>query len=82
MIKQYRYTTTSYSDSAIPDAHIDAADPAFDIANGVVPRTNFVELPAWQKDNPANEKARLMRETGIKPGTPAWFALWGPGGAR
>jgi hypothetical protein len=41
-----------------------------------------MELPAWQKDNPQNEKARIMREQGIKPGTPAWFALWGTGGAR
>lgn len=81
-MKQYRFTSTSNSDSAIPDAHIDSSDPAFAIANGVVPRTNFMELPAWQKDDPQNEKARIMREQGIKPGTPAWFALWGYGGAR
>jgi hypothetical protein len=81
-MKQYRFTSTYNSDSSIPDAHIDPADPAFAIATGVVPRTNFMELPAWQKDDPQNEKARIMREQGIKPGTPAWFALWGPGGAR
>jgi hypothetical protein len=23
-----------------------------------------------------NEKARLMRENNIKPGTPEWFQLW------
>jgi hypothetical protein len=33
-------------------------------------------LPAWQKDNPQNSKAQMMREQGIKPGTPAWFSLW------
>lgn len=76
-MKQHVFRTQSYVDSSIPDAHIDPNDAAFQIANGVVPRTNFMELPAWQKDNPANEKARMMREQGIKPGTPAWFALWG-----
>jgi hypothetical protein len=76
-MKQYRFTSTANSDSAIPDTVLDEHDPVFSIANGVVPRTNFMTLPAWQKDNPQNDKARLMREQGIKPGTPAWFALWG-----
>jgi hypothetical protein len=25
---------------------------------------------------PGNENARIMREQGIKSGTPAWFELW------
>lgn len=75
-MRQYRFTSTANSDSAIPDAVLDTNDPAFQIANGVVPRPNYSELPAWQQHNPANDKARMMREQGIKPGTPAWFALW------
>jgi len=75
-IKQYRFTSTSHSDSTIPDAVLDENDSVFATANGVVPRPNYVDLPAWQQHNPANDKARMMREQGIKPGTPAWFALW------
>ena len=75
-MRQYRFTSTATANDAIPDAVMDPNDPAFQIANGVVPRRNYVELPAWQQNNPANEKARMMREQGIKPGTPAWFALW------
>jgi len=81
-MKQHRFTSTYNSDSTIPDAVMDTNDPAFAIANGVVPRPNYTELPVWQQHNPENEKARIMREHGIKPGTPAWFALWGKGGAR
>jgi hypothetical protein len=32
------------------------------------------ELPAYCDQG--NENARIMREQGIKPGTPAWFELW------
>ena len=70
-MKQYRFTSTANSDSAIPDTVLDEHDPVYSIANGVVPRTNFMTLPASQ-----NDKARMMREQGIKPGTPAWFSLW------
>jgi len=65
------------------NAVLDANDPVFQITRGEeVPKRNFADLPAWQQDNPQNEKARYQREHGIKPGTPAWFALWGTGGAR
>ena len=59
------------------DAVLDANDPLFQIATGQeVPRRDFSQLQAWQKDNPQSERARIMRENNIKPGTPAWFALW------
>ena len=59
------------------DAVLDPNDPIFQIAGGQdVPRRDFSQLPAWQQHNPHSERARIMRETGIKPGTPAWFALW------
>jgi len=85
-MKQYRFTGADFGvhsgDTGEPDAVLDPNDPIYQIARGEAPKRNFDELPAWQKDNPQNEKARIMREQGIKPGTPAWFALWGPGGAR
>lgn len=71
------------NDTGHTDAVLDPNDPIFQIATGQeAPRRDFSQLPAWQKDNPASQKARYMRENGIKPGTPAWFALWGTGGAR
>jgi hypothetical protein len=35
---------------------------------------NSSRTPAW--NDPRSENARIMREQGIKPGTPAWFELW------
>ena len=77
-MKQYRFTSidATQNDQGHTDAVLDPNDPVFQIANGVVPRRNYIDMPAWQQHNPANEKARMMREQGIKPGTPAWFALW------
>ncbi len=77
-MKQYRFTSldATQNDQGFDDAVLDPNDPVFQVANGVVPRRNFAEMPAWQQHNPANEKARMMREQGIKPGTPAWFQLW------
>ena len=77
-MKQYRFSTADFVDKnpGVDDAVLDPNDPVFQIANGVVPQMNYNELPAWQQNNPANDKARIMREQGIKPGTPAWFQLW------
>jgi hypothetical protein len=58
------------------DAVLDPNDPIFQIARGEEPQRDYSQLVAWQQHNPANDKARMMREQGIKPGTPAWFALW------
>ena len=67
----------SENETGEADAVLDPNDPIFQIARGEnVPRRDFSQLQAWQKDNPQNNKARMMREQGIKPGTPAWFALW------
>ena len=80
-IRQRVFTRSDFglaeNDIGEQDAVLDANDPIFQIARGEnVPRRDFSQLQAWQKDNPANNKAQIMRETGIKPGTPAWFALW------
>lgn len=65
------------NETAHEDAVLDPNDPIFQIARGhEAPKRDFSQLPAWQQHNPHSERARIMRETGIKPGTPAWFALW------
>ena len=65
------------NDTGHEDAVLDANDPIFQIAHGhEAPKRDFSQLQAWQKDNPQNNKARYMKDNNIKPGTPAWFALW------
>lgn len=77
-MKQYCFTSldVTHGDQGYTDAILDPNDPIFQTTNAVVPKMNVADLPVWQQHNPANEKARIMREHGIKPGTPAWFALW------
>ena len=80
-IRQRVFTRSDFglaeNETGHEDAVLDANDPIFQIARGEnVPKRDFSQLQAWQKDNPASDRARIMRETGIKPGTPAWFALW------
>lgn len=79
-IRQRVFTRSDFglaeNDKGYEDAVLDPNDPIFEIARGETPRRDFSQLPAWQKDNPHNDKARMMREQGIKPGTPAWFQLW------
>jgi hypothetical protein len=53
---------------------MDANDPAFNIANGVVPKMNVMDMPVWT--TPAQNKAQLMKDNNIKPGTEEWFKLW------
>lgn len=65
------------NDTGHEDAYLDPNDPLFQIARGEeAPKRDFSQLQCWQKDDPQNDKARYMRENGIKPGTPAWFQLW------
>lgn len=65
------------NETGMEDAVLDPNDPIFQIARGEeAPRRDYSQLVAWQKDNPANNKAQYMKDNNIKPGTPAWFALW------
>ena len=79
-IRQRVFTRSDFglaeNDTGCQDAVLDPNDPIFQIARGETPRRDISQLQAWQKDNPSNDKARMMREQGIKPGTPAWFQLW------
>lgn len=76
-MREIRFTVQDIgTDPGIPDAVLDVNDPIYQIAGGEKPRRDFSQLPAWQKDDPTNEKAKIMREQNIRPGTPAWFQLW------
>jgi len=75
-MKQYRFTSldANQNDQGYEDAVLDPNDPVFQIANGVVPKINVMDTPAWS--TPTQNKAQLMKENNIKPGTEEWFKLW------
>lgn len=77
-MKELKFTSANFvqGDQGYSDAVMDPNDPIFQMGASAVPKRNLTELPAWQQHNPANDKARMMRDQGIKPGTPAWFQLW------
>ena len=78
-MKQYRFTTSQFSQPEIPDAVLDNQD----IANlqqlaGIQPIGvgRLSENEGSNISKTANEKAQLMKKHNIKPGTPEWFQLW------
>lgn len=73
-MRQYRFTAQDHSNDHISDAVMDVNDPAFQIANGVVPKINVMDTPAWR--TLTQNKAQLMKENNIKPGSEEWFKLW------
>ena len=78
-MKQYRFGVNDFiggSNTGDNDAVLDPNDPIYQIAGLEAPKRDFSQMPCWQQDNPTDSRAKIMREQGIKPGTPAWFALW------
>jgi len=79
-MKQRVFTRSDFglseNETGEEDAVLDPNDPIFQIARGEEPNRDYSQLVAWQKDNPQNNKALYMKDNNIKPGTPAWFALW------
>jgi hypothetical protein len=84
-MRQYRITGFPVDTSTDPDCALSPDDPihALQSSNwlgelGADRRMQEYltkrEMPAY--GNVGNENAKIMREQGIKPGTPAWFELW------
>lgn len=85
-MKQYRITGFPIDTSIDPECYLSPDDPIHELK-----ASNWLgELGAEQRmktyldkkkeqmrfPDHGNENARIMREQGIKPGTPAWFELW------
>lgn len=85
-MKQYRITGFPVDTSTDPECYLSPDDPIHELK-----ASNWLgELGAEQRmktyldkqkeqmrfSDHGNENARIMREQGIKPGTPAWFELW------
>jgi hypothetical protein len=84
-MKQYRITGFPVDTSTDPDCYISPDDPIHNLKAGnwlgelgaesrMQEYLNSKPTPAW--NDPRSDNARIMREQGIKPGTPAWFELW------
>lgn len=84
-MKQYRITGFPADASTDPECYLDPSDPIHALKSsnwlgelGAERRlhdyANAKPQPAW--NDPRSDNARIMREQGIKPGTPAWFELW------
>jgi hypothetical protein len=73
--RQYKLNSSDFLGKESDDCFIPEDDPVWqytgvDKIKSITPQimTNF--------DNSGNEKARIMREQGIEPGTKEWFKLW------
>lgn len=84
-MKQYRITGFPVENSIDPDCSLDPNDPIHSLkaSNWLGELGAEGRLSAYMNSKPrpaytdiGNENARIMREQGIKPGTPAWFELW------
>lgn len=84
-MKQYRISGFPIDASTDPDCALSPDDPIHKLKAGnwlgelgaearMAEYNNSSRTPAW--NDPRSENARIMREQGIKPGTPAWFELW------
>ena len=84
-MKQFRITTENLVSSSLDDCVLDSADPIHQIKaahflDGLgadyrlaqIAQANALAAPLVVTEN----KAQIMREQNIKPGTDEWFKLW------
>ena len=70
--RQRRVTASDIIPKEEDDCYLAPDDPARDYMNPA----KFVEPQIIINNNNGSEKARIMREQNIKPGTDEWFKLW------
>jgi hypothetical protein len=87
-MKQYKITSENILKDSEDDAYISPEDPINELKivqylAGLNSANRLHEYKLSLKTNEgsnisktANEKAKLMRDNNIKPGTPEWFKLW------
>ena len=86
MIKQYYITHENMVKDSPDDCYLAPEDPIHALKTvsymgGLNATERLHEYNASVKESNyiksgAADKAKFMRENGIKPGTPAWFELW------
>jgi hypothetical protein len=79
-MKQRRFTSSDFvpeGETGDEDAVLDASDPIHEMkALAGLQTPNWKTYEGSNISNTANEKAQLMRDNNIKPGTDEWFKLW------
>lgn len=85
-MKQYRVTAADLNQDSPDDAYLAPDDPIHELKalsglGGLGGEARLHEYRAKQSygesfGQAGQEKADLMREHNIKPGTPEWFKLW------
>lgn len=84
MTQEYRITAANITPPAREDCVLSPDDPAQEIARlqflgGLGNAARLTEYRALEGSNiskTAAEKAEIMRQNNIQPGTPEWFQLW------
>ncbi len=86
-MKQYKITSADLNQNSPDDAYLAPDDPIHELKalagmGGLGGEARLQEYRAQQTSygetfgKAGQEKANLMREHNIKPGTPEWFKLW------
>lgn len=84
-MNQRRLTSADFvpqGETGEPDAVLDANDPIHDMMALAGITTNQPKWEVYQLQSGSNisvtgnEKAELMKQNNIKPGSPEWFRLW------
>ena len=88
-MKQYRISTDNIPRDDPDDCHLDPADPIHELKivqylAGLGGQARLSEYRRHQEEInkgsnisvTGTEKAEIMRQNNIRPGTPEWFRLW------
>lgn len=73
--RQFKIDTSDIVPKDQDDCFISPEDPMWDHVGASKIKSVAPQIMT-KFDNSGNEKARIMREQNIKPGTEAWFKLW------
>ena len=83
-MKQYRITSENILQDSPDDCFLAPDDPIQELKiahhlGGLGANARLHEYRANQTDQKSfsDERGKYQRENNIKPGTPAWFELWG-----
>lgn len=77
-MQQYRFTSRDMvPEESVPDAVLSDDDLRnLQQLAGIAPRNQPLPENMTNISHTAMEKARLMKQHNIQPGTPEWFQLW------
>ena len=84
MTKQYRITTQNLTQSSDNDCYLEPDDPIHELLisshlGGLGSQAKLAEynrITAERRQSKISPELEYARTTGIRPGTPAWYALF------